>query len=357
MLIIIVIMIVKMISTKKFSIIILLFLLPILSTVLVNNYISSQNKSHYGRTVVNDYVSKDFETAYGALTRVKTNHWTINVPVNYQMRERLYKSVPAINKLKPYLDDNGHGSQEPFKNYGTAGPTLGKDYQGGWFFWALRGAIQDSGNASNASEFHRYNILIAKQVNTAISNGSLAGIKKNRASLTPTFKKEYIFATLHYLPNFKKVFLYSDIEYLINPTVLTSESYDTMHFLKVGFVTDNGDQYRGKITILASIKNIFVVYTTMGLVFSIFVVFVLMYQVVKKRSKENNIWKLVILFGLMGEIVLRIIMLSYVSISSFESIGYNYLSTIFPLIMLTILITLDTLLDFLNYKRLNSRYK
>lgn len=354
LIIISIVVIVKMVSTKRFSITILIIFLPILSAIGVNNFIANQNDSHYGRKVVNDYMSKDFEKAYGSLTRVKTDEWVINVPVNSQMRKKLYRTVPAMKQLKPYLDNNGNGSQETFKNYGVKGPLIGQDYQGGWFFWALRGAIQDSGNADNAEEFHKYNNLISKQVDEAISSGSLKGGSKERASLTPVFRKEYVIATLKFIPKLDKIFLYSDIKYQIKPSILSNENYDTMRFVKVGFTTNNYDQYHGKLKMLHSIKTIFSIYTIVGFIISGFVILGFIYQLIRRKIQEIDIWKFVILLGLIAELVLRIIMLSYVSISSFESYGYNYLSTVFPLMMLTIAISLDVTIYFIGYVKKNN---
>lgn len=116
--------------------------IPCAGVVLAGLFIANMNEREYGRFVVNDYTSADFTSAYGALTRIHDDNWQPTVPVSESMREKAYRASPAFAELKPCLDDNGKGICEGFKKQHYM--ITSDDYEGGWFFWALRDAVQDA---------------------------------------------------------------------------------------------------------------------------------------------------------------------------------------------------------------------
>lgn len=175
--------------SRKNSLGAVLLVLPILMTVLCGVGTATLNNAYYGRFVVNDYTSSDFEDAYGALTRVEHEALIMDVPVSEDARMKIYEVSPAFAELQPYLDNNGQTGVEGWK----ADLGDGKmDYKGGWFFWALRDAVSEAGYYETPSKAQEYYIRLADEVNAACDEGLLPAWAKKRSGITPPFHSEYL---------------------------------------------------------------------------------------------------------------------------------------------------------------------
>lgn len=167
--------------------IVAMIMVPFIATSLLGAGIANLNEKYYGRNVLNDYFSSDFEDAYAALTRVDTdNKRHLTVPVSTAMREQIYIASPAFLELKDCLDrEDKQGLCEGFKQNGVDAEEI-NDYQGGWLPFAIRLAVDNKGYYATASTAEKYYRELARQVNTACDTGALSCHDAHVVSLLPT---------------------------------------------------------------------------------------------------------------------------------------------------------------------------
>lgn len=148
------------------------------------------NFNYYGVFRTNDVKSAPFLAAYGALTRVKHEHWRPTVPVSAEVRERVYRVSPAFAELKPFLERKGAWRGHP--------SLYGSDIGGAHFMWALRWAAALKGYYRSASSADAYYWRLANEVNKACKEKRLECGPK-RATLMPPWHSEYTIPLLHTL--------------------------------------------------------------------------------------------------------------------------------------------------------------
>ena len=76
------------------------------ATVVVGS-VNTINYTVYGVFRNNDFRSSDFLAGYGALTRIRHDHWQRYVPFPKDARERAYAMSAAARELKPYFEGDG----------------------------------------------------------------------------------------------------------------------------------------------------------------------------------------------------------------------------------------------------------
>ncbi len=145
------------------------------------------NSAYYGRFILSDFTSREFNDAYGALTRVASAHPQEKIPVPRDVRERLYELSPSFAALEPYLETemkyNGYGSI-PDREFGSGG-----------FYWALRQAADEAGFYADAETSKRYFETLAAEVNALCDTGAVqAG--PPRSGTMPRIEARYIAPTL-----------------------------------------------------------------------------------------------------------------------------------------------------------------
>lgn len=148
------------------------------------------NLAYYGTFRNNDFRSHDFQSAYGALSRVSHDKWRPHVVFPEDARQRAYRVSPAASELRPYLDGNGG---EMWRQTGC--PRLSKaecpEIPSGWFIWALRDAAAAAGHyrsAPDASEFYR---RLAAEVDAGCESGAIP-CGPRRSSMVPPWRAEFV---------------------------------------------------------------------------------------------------------------------------------------------------------------------
>lgn len=184
---------------KKIS----LYGIPIIIYIAVTVTIASLNYKYYNRFIVNDYMSKEFQDAYGALTRIITQEKPNKIPVTTAARQKAYEVSPSFNKLKDTLEDSLEGWATTTIN-GT------KEINGGYFFWTMRAAADQVGYYKDAKTSKEYWENVAKEINDACDEGKLGEVIGKRSGLTTPFSTSYIpdlisefINTIDYQTNFK----------------------------------------------------------------------------------------------------------------------------------------------------------
>lgn len=145
------------------------------------------NKHQYGVFTTAEQKWAPFLSAYGALTRVRHAHWNPYVPVPQEARERIYAASPAFAELRPFLE--GRIGRDRIEDSCQA-LSICDDIAGGWFQWALRGAIRAAGHYGSGPDAARYYRRLAREVNRACDEGRLDCLPP-RASLLSPWRSDY----------------------------------------------------------------------------------------------------------------------------------------------------------------------
>lgn len=175
----------KSIDWRRLS---LLSVLPFVIWVFTIGFVAGINKIYYGVFTTLEMKSRDFLSAYGALSRVKHIHWQPYIPVPKETRERIYQISPAFAELRPFLEgDIGKG----WSVHGCKSLSVCEDIAGGWFMWALRDAVATAGYYSSAESAANYYRRMATEINTACA-GRYLDCESERTSLMPPWRSEYI---------------------------------------------------------------------------------------------------------------------------------------------------------------------
>lgn len=148
---------------------------------------SGMNYRYYGRFIVSDFTSSEFNDAMGAFSRACPEDQQRYNLIPYSTRLKLYEVSPTFATLKPYLENdeiyNGYGSVET------------KELNSGGVHWAIRKAAGNAGYYQDAKTAQQFYTKVAQEVNQACDEGRLpAG--KERSGIFAPFKPEYLMPTI-----------------------------------------------------------------------------------------------------------------------------------------------------------------
>ena len=170
-------------SAKSLIFISLLFLAPIALLTQANSFASYHN---YGVALANDSSSGEFDDFLRNLQSVNADTTTYRqfVPIRDSQFQAAYEVSPLVRELEPLLE----GDLERWIAPGCSTYGICDEFAGGWASWAIRDAIELSGNwktEKKAQEFMRNasneitNACLEKQISCIkpiSSLGSFSGI-------------------------------------------------------------------------------------------------------------------------------------------------------------------------------------
>ena len=146
--------------------------------------VAAINRGFYGVFETNDFRSPQFEAAYGALSRIRHDHWQRLIPFPHDARLRSYAVSPAARELEPSLDgDNGGGWKAVGCSVLPIVPC--NDIQSGWFMWAFRDAVERAQHYRTAKDATRYYARLAAELNAACDSGAIACLPARSGFLPP----------------------------------------------------------------------------------------------------------------------------------------------------------------------------
>lgn len=161
--------------------------LPFALTAAAVLAVCAVNGAYYGRFVLSDFTSREFNDAYGAMVRVESAAPQDKVPVPHDVRRMLYEHVPLLAELEPFLESDAY-----YNDYGSVPE---QEFYGGGFYWALRRAVSEAGYYADANTAKAYYEKVAAQVNALCEDGTLPAGPR-RSGTTPKIEAKYVWPTL-----------------------------------------------------------------------------------------------------------------------------------------------------------------
>ena len=162
------------------------------------------NSAYYGRFILSDFTSKEFNDAYGALTRVTPAQPQEKIPVPRDVRESLYTLSPSFAALEPYLETE-------FK-YNSYGSVPDREFNSGGFYWALREAADEAGFYADAQTSKQYFGTLAAEINALCDNGTVQAGPPHSGTM-PRIEARYIAPTLwEGVLNFGRVLTFAEAQ-------------------------------------------------------------------------------------------------------------------------------------------------
>lgn len=150
----------------------------------------NENQKHYGRFIVSDFTSSEFEDAVGALIRADADRpHKRNVLVCYDARQKIAAASPMWAEIEGVLASNSGY----YKGYGYAPES---NLKSGGFCWALRDIVQNLGHADTALEAEDYYTRLAAEVNAACDSGAIKTPYKKMSTTLMPWNGKYLIPTL-----------------------------------------------------------------------------------------------------------------------------------------------------------------
>lgn len=335
-------------NTKKR---LLLYLIPI-GIVIVNNLlVCTINYKNYGVFELNQYWSKEFKSAYGALTRVKPKETYSRVPVSQETMKRIYEISPKFKELEKYL------SGEEGKRWSKCGDSQYGEIQGGWLHWALIRAVEEQGYYKDAKTANKYYQELADEINNAIDNGKIEGYQEKRVSIVPKFSYKEILETFI---KSEKAIKYQTKYYLVNTEVQWSYKDDekdvTMWQNVTTSKTDFVEKYTGKFDKLKLeiLKNIKIIYEKVNPCLFIISIICLIVEVIYFiRNKEKNYKQILLILGLATLYYCRIFIITFTSITMYSTaMNSMYLANTYGIQILFSLCSIAFCMNNINFKKI-----
>lgn len=334
-------------NTKKR---LLLYLIPI-GIVIVNNLLVCKiNYKNYGVFELNQYWSKEFKSAYGALTRVKPKETYSRVPVSQETMKRIYEISPKFKELENYL------SGEEGKKWSKCGDGQYGEIQGGWLHWALIRAVEEQGYYKDAKTANKYYQDLADEINNAIDNGKIEGYSEKRASIVPKFSYKEILETFI---KSEKTIKYQTKYYLVSTEVQWSYKDDekdvTMWQNVTTSKTDFVEKYTGKFDKLKLeiLKNIKIIYEKVNPCLFIISIICLIVEVIYFiRNKGKNYKQILLILGLATLYYCRIFIITFTSITMYSTaMNSMYLANTYGIQILFSLCSIVFCMNNINLKK------
>ncbi len=319
----------------------LCILLTIMIFFLINSIVAFLNFNYYGRFVINDYMSSEFQGAYGALTRIKNENWIADVPVPEDVRLKVYKVSPAFLELKPYLEEGKGMYSFKYHIYDDH-----YDYKGGWFFWAIRGAAEKAGYYERPMDAKEFFERLEYEVNDACDRGMLKTQAKKRATLAPVFRNEYIkpwisasLEAFSFVNKFKctsPIPLYFKEDEKPSLIELKAQMADYLHspITPSEFTREEIEKYEILEDIIYVYQRFNQNLTFISMICYLILFITLIWKWLKREELKDEMTEFLILSGFFLMIIVRVVMIAFVHVSSFSAINVQYLSSVHPLLIL-----------------------
>ena len=326
---------------QKFGKVLSIIGVPVGILIITTIIISSINYKYYGRFITNDYTSKDFTDAYGALTRIKQDNYIERVPLNEETRKKLYELSPKFKELEPYME----GPWVDIYRY------IDNDIQDGFLYWALRIAVREAGYYKNAATARDFYIDLADEINDLCDSKKLECLPK-RSSLLAPLHKSLIDNLFEYIPKaFATQITYKYVDAHI------SKKYDDAAIPKLFYqyqtLTNNKLMYSEKdlksinMKIMEIIAKIYSLLNPVLFVISLLCYIIIMVMFFVKKLYSTQYKQVILLNGLLAIYLMRVGLVGYIAATEYKSaiMKCQYLACSYPVQSLFILLAIVSMFN------------
>lgn len=216
---------------------------PVACFTLVVGAVDAKNYARYGVFRNNDFRSSDFQSAYGALARIRHDRFVPYVVFPKDARARAYSVSAAARELQPYFEGKGDEMWRQVSCDQTR-RTVCPEILSGWFMWAFRESVAAAGHYVNAVEARAFYRRLAREINEACDREAIPCGPRHDSLVPPwhpSFPTAIWSAALDVLPT---VAALGDPKVYISPTNANEEQlrvYRTMTHEPVAIDTQSTD--------------------------------------------------------------------------------------------------------------------
>jgi hypothetical protein len=203
-------------------------------------WIKEKNAKAYQAPLVVELKSKEFLSAYGALTRVKHENWNPMIPLPLDARKKIYQVSPAFRELEPHIEGRiGRRWASIFSPSGTPG----EEIVGGFLLWTLRESARVAGYYTSWPHAKKFYARVASEINAACEEGTLVCFSE-RSSLAPLWHKEYFFPLIGgFLHSIYALAVLEDFTPLSNPSMDEGAVFDRFKKMTGEDLGENRDRW------------------------------------------------------------------------------------------------------------------
>lgn len=320
----------------------LLCTVPFIGLAVCLGLYSLVNLFAYGRFMVSDFTSKEFNDAYGALTRVHTGEPVLRVPVTYEDRLALYAVCPEAAQLGETLDNGSY--------YNGFGDAESRQFNAGGFYWALRRAVNDMGYYRDAQTAKAYYRQLAQAVNQVCDEGLIPGCGPRRSGTVTPFHPSYILPVLQEMgSSFKMLLFFEDtvpyVDEMSSGKPAVQQEWENYLYTRCTRVAAEGaaTPYRNAYQTLCALVLEVITWLVRVVIWpALFFAFwqlgcdiKTVFSSWRSHKKAEGLLPAALLLGLLLCVLLRVAMISYVEVASFGIGTYlMYLSSAAPPLLL-----------------------
>lgn len=314
---------------------ILLYLIPILITIVSINIVCMLNFKYYGVYTLNQYWGKSFKSAYGALLRVKPEEEKQRVPITRETMNKLYEISPKFAELKDFMEG------EKGDNWRDIGIKVEGEITGAYIQWALMDAVESLGYYENATKAEQYYKELAQEINNLCDEGKIESREQKIISNSCYFELKDILKIFLKMPEtIKWQYTLEDVSMVVvNPgAIIGSDNLDEQKrifekvtkepILTVGhYIKEPNNIW---IYIIQKIEKLYEYVNPYLFYTSIITTLFLFVSNIKKLKNINE--EIIILTILAGLYLSRIFIITFTKEMMFEeALKVSYLSCIYPI--------------------------
>lgn len=311
---------------------IILYVIPIIITIISINIVCLLNYKYYGVYTLNQYWGKAFQSAYGALLRVKPEEEKQRVPITHETMKRLYEVSPKFAELKDFLEG------EEGDDWRDIGIRIEGELTGAYVQWALMDAVETLGYYETAQKAEQYYTELADEINQLCDNGVLESRTNKIISNSCYFDLKDIIRTIFKMPEIIK-YQYSleDITMMvINPGEIIGledkkeifEKMTNQPVVTMGHYFQENNKIR--IQIIEQVEKIYEYINPYLFYISIIVAIIFVLSNIKRLKEIYE--ELIILIALASLYASRIFIITFTKEMMFEeALNTSYLACIYDI--------------------------
>ena len=342
---------------------IIILLLPFLALPACRLPITLINGVVYNSWTDNELTHGAFPKVMKALYAIDMEEPTPYTSISREKIEKVYEISPTLASIQDSLDAvmdlyaAQSGRIEENKKYGNV--------ENGWFFWALRDAVQLEGYYKDGRTADRFYQAIYNEIEIAFKNGKLRQQATMPSALMPPWQSGMLSSLLStiaqadaYVSSENELFLLDRIavddgsdgiarfEWITGRrAVQTVSSIDSYIYSDSSAYNDSNFSY----SFFNSLARIFrIISMPLALIGKICSLILLLLFFIKKQKQNASI--LLMLSGIAGGLLCLYAGVAYNELRSCSSIAYMYLCGAYPLAqvfsVLAIIAVVQTLIDF-----------